>query len=110
MSAQYQAVPTDPQEGEHRPQSQPLKARYKTAYFLKLVVITAAFCLVATFSFKAGQWSVHLPAIPQSTAVVEDTESTVEEPNDTTILSSPHVNDTEIDYSDMPGNGKYSVG
>lgn len=110
MSAQYQAVPTDPHEDEGSPKPQAPKSKYYTAYFLKLVLFTGAFCLVAAFSFKAGQWSVHIPANPQSTALVEDIQEEVQDSNDTSIAPPAALNDTEVDYSHMPGNGKYSVG
>lgn len=110
MSAEYQAVPTDPHEDEGRPKPKAPKSKYYTAYFLKLVLFTGAFCLVAVFSFKAGQWSVHIPAVPQSTALVEDIQEAVQDLNDTSIAPPAALNDTEVDYSNMPGNGKYSVG
>ena len=105
-AAAYQPVPSDNDDGNSSiPQPHPKKV-HRLSRFLKLALFAVALCLVALVSFKAGQWSVPRPTFSDS---IHQTEEIIEEQDDVAVTPAPDVED-EIDYSDMPGNGKYSVG
>jgi hypothetical protein len=73
------------------------------SYTRKASFLVLAFCFVALFSFKAGQWWVPKGnRLSDSPTANQDTSSNSEENNNLTVPEQ-HVNST-----DMPG--KYSVG
>lgn len=99
MSAAYELVPTD--ENINSRAIRPSKARINRTSLFKALAISVAFCLISFVSYKAGQWSVeHRPLSTQEPVTV------------------PPEGDTELDFpakspsqdTNMPGNGKYSVG
>ena len=100
-SAAYEPVPTD--ENINTRDFRPPRVRLNSSPIYKALAISLAFCLISFISFKAGQWSVET----QSGSIV------AQEP-----LPTPAEGDKEIDSvvkppsndTDMPGNGKYSVG
>ena len=100
MSAAYELVPTD--ESTTTADVRPKKVRHNYFSHFKALAILLAVCLVSLVSYKAGQWSVeHRP------------ESPVHQPN-----PAPTEGDIDIEpakptpsgNTNMPGNGKYSVG
>ncbi|PSR74614.1 hypothetical protein PHLCEN_2v9680 [Hermanssonia centrifuga] len=94
----YQPVPTDLDDTDR---TQPDKTRRNIPYFRKLVLLTLGFCLVALVSYKAGQWSAQPQFEENQTPAVPEQEQEEE----ISVSPTTPANDT-----DMPGNGKYSVG
>ena len=106
-AAAYELVPSENDDNDNSRVSQStLKNTRNPPRFRKLVLLTAAFCLVAFIAFKSGQWSVARHPLSDS---LNQAEETIEEQDEVAAVDKPVVaNDT--DYSEMPGNGKYSVG
>lgn len=97
--AAYERVPTDESD---LVDNQPVSTRFNFATFKKPLLISLAFCLAAVLSYKLGQWSV---ATPHPDVAHPGTNSTIGHDTPDPEISKPGKNETE-----MPGNGKYSVG
>lgn len=107
QSAAYEPVPTD--ENINTRDFRPAKVRLNLSPLHKVLAISVAFCLISFVSFKAGQWSATVERLPESLAAVQEPISTPApaegDTKESDSVAKPPASDT-----DMPGNGKYSVG
>lgn len=103
--AAYELVPTDEHAAaapDRSPSPPHPPRRTRLAALRTPLLVLAAFCLTALVSFKAGQWSAeHRP----STEIESPTAPTAAAEKEEVALPLPTTNST-----DMPGDGKYSVG
>lgn len=102
-SGQYEPVPTESTtelhiDDTHAPESSKLHPRSFSVK--KLLLISTTVVLLALASYKLGQWSVihRNPTSPEIAAPEQGKDE---------VALPPQTNDTT---SNMPGNGKYSVG
>lgn len=105
-SGQYEPVPTESTTDLHIDDthvSEPSKAHPRSCSLKKLLLISVTFVVLALASYKLGQWSV----IPRNPISPAQETSLSPEPGKDEVALPPQTNDTT---SNMPGNGKYSVG
>lgn len=83
-----------------------IPSRNRYAKLSKPLLVLAALCLTALVSYKAGQWSVERtrPFEGERPAVIETNSTSVQDTEE--AIARPAINST----TEMPGNGKYSVG
>lgn len=101
--AAYELVPTDEQGTIDRTTTPTVSRNSPTLYSLrKPLLFIAAFCLTAFASFKAGQWSTERQAI-QLEQSATNTSTTLQDIESAKPQLSNNI-------TEMPGNGRYSVG
>ena len=108
-SAAYQPIPSDDNHSTSHPP--PAKIQRRTSKFCRLVVITVALCLVAIATYKAVQRLASTSALSES---ISQQEPPAEQYGDIAVdpipIQAENTDSDESKPSDMPGNGKYSVG
>lgn len=104
MSAEYEPVPTDENSTNTR-DFRPAKTRLHFPPLAKALAISFAFCLISFISYKAGQWSVEHGTPSESITASKPINTLPEGAPDIEVQPDLPSNSTQ-----MPGNGKYSVG
>jgi hypothetical protein len=101
--ASYELIPTDDSGTVDTP---PIKTRPKPLH-RKLFLLAVAFCVVAFGFYKAGQWSV----LRHQGVDSNKTPTTVHKPGqDTSTSTKGNTTKVPTNNTDMPENGRYSVG